>query len=448
MQAQHSPEEAAAAAEVPVEGGTAAAAAELLAEPGPAPLEAATSPGETALAVAEPSPGPPTSGQEGAEAEAAPAVADQATLPPLVPLPAWATPAVAQEAMPPPQEGAAGAKPPAAEVPLPPPPLPLPADASPEEELHWASEQLRSLGYQYTENDELRAVADGGVFQFRGQPHYERLGLAVEAYVQALLRSRFGMLRHFLADHTPVFATPDLETRSGALVLLCGGGRVAAGQWARRLCINQSLATGAVFNYIRDAQAAGLSVLILNPNDARSSERHCAMAWRTVLEPCAETGRLRHVALVAHSYGGVCTVAMLGDGAPQSVLQLLRGVALTDSVHGRGIERCSPEARDFFSTRCVNWVTSDQPLNSLVAAAMNSPPKGAAKRLRALAPLFQPAWCDTLRLSAGTDVHESTSEACRVPAMRFLRHKLTQAGWQSDEVASAAAAQAADPVAS
>ena len=430
MQAQHSPEEAAVTAEVSVEEGT-PAAAELGAEPqtAPAALEAATSPGEAAIAVAEPvavpsgeaepSPGPPTSAQDGATA----AAADEA-LPPLPPLPAEATP-VAQE-------------------PLPPPSLPLPADASPEEELGWATEQLRALGYRYTENDELRAVSGGGVFQFKGQPHYERLGLVVEAYVQALLRSRHGLRRHFLADNTPVFATPDLSTRSGALVLLCGGGRVAAGQWARKLCINESLATGAVFNYIRDAQVAGLSLLILNPNDARSSEQHCAMAWRTVLEPCAEAGRLRHVALVAHSYGGVCTVAMLGDGAPQSVLQLLRGVALTDSVHGRGIERCSPEARDFFATRCVNWVTSDQPLNTPVAPAMNNPPHGAAKRLRALAPLFQPAWCDTLRLSAGTDVHESTSESCRVPAMLFLLRKLTQAGWQRDEEAGAAAAQPAD----
>ena len=177
MQVQHSSEDAAAvvAVAVPVEEGT-PAAAELVAEPASAPLEAATSPGETAVAVAEPvavpsgeaepSPGPPASAQEGA---------------------AEATPAVAQEGQPPPQEGAAGAEPAVAEVVLQPLPLPLPADASPEEELHWATEQLGALGYEYTENDELRAVADGGKFTFRGQPHYERLGLAVEAYVQALL---------------------------------------------------------------------------------------------------------------------------------------------------------------------------------------------------------------------------------------------------------------------
>lgn len=328
----------------------------------------------------------------------------------------------------------------AEEAPLP-PPLPLLADASPEEELLWAKEQLRVLGYEYNDSDELRSVADGGEFTFKGQRHYERLGLAVADYVQALLVSRYRLRRHFLSDKTPVFASPDLGTRSGALVLLCGGGQVAAGQWARRLCINESLATGAVFNYIRDAQAAGLSVLVFNPNEARSSERHCFEAWSTVLEPCAEAGRLQHVALVAHSYGGVCTVAILGEGAPPRVLQLLRAVALTDSVHGRDIERCSPQARDFFSTRCVNWVTRDQPLNSLVHRPMNSPPEGTGKRLRELATFFQPSWCDAARLSAGTTVHESTSEACRVPAMHFLLHTLTQAGWQPDEQAGAAAQQ-------
>ena len=334
----------------------------------------------------------------------------------------------------------------AEEAAAPPAPLPLPADASPEEELQWANAQLRALGYCYNANDELRAVADGAIFRFEGQPHYEKLCLAVADYVQALLRSRFGLRRHLLSDRTPVFASPDLGRRSGALVLLCGAGQVAAGQWARRLCINESLATGAVFNYVADAQAAGLSVLVLNPNEARSSELHCAEGWRTMLEPGAEAGLLQHVALVAHSYGGVCTVAMLGEGAPASVLTLLRAVALTDSVHGRGIERCSPQARAFFARQVINWVTSSQPLDTFVAPSMNNPPgqAGPGKRLRQ-APLFQPAWCDALRLSAGTQVHESTSEACRIPAMAFLLDQLGRAGWTREE-GEVAAAAAAEPI--
>ena len=37
---------------------------------------------------------------------------------------------------------------------------------------------------------------------------------------------------------------------SSLKVLLCGAGAVAAGQWARRLCINETLTTGSVMPYV------------------------------------------------------------------------------------------------------------------------------------------------------------------------------------------------------
>jgi hypothetical protein len=41
-----------------------------------------------------------------------------------------------------------------------------------------------------------------------------------------------------------------LPWRRLAQVLLCGAGAVAAGQWARRLCINETLTTGCVIPYV------------------------------------------------------------------------------------------------------------------------------------------------------------------------------------------------------
>lgn len=104
------------------------------------------------------------------------------------------------------------------------------------------------------------------------QPHYERLADGVAVYVQALLLTRHGLQRRMFHG-VDVYASPDADTAPGLLVrlplaypafllglaldwkpapqvLLCGAGVVAAGQWARRLCINESLTTGSVMPYI------------------------------------------------------------------------------------------------------------------------------------------------------------------------------------------------------
>jgi hypothetical protein len=337
-----------------------------------------------------------------------------------------------------------------------PAPAAAPRSPSPAEELSHAAAELAALGYAYNERDELRSLSDGSSFAFEGQKHYEKLADAVAGYVQALLLARAG-LRRVLVDSVPVFVSPDLGSRDGCLVLLCGAGQVAAGQWARRLCINEALDTGSVLPYVRWAQAQGLSVVIPNPNHARvrSSERHTVAVWRALLEP--RLPALRHVAMVAHSYGGVCTVALLRSALP-SVLQLLRGVALTDSVHGRGIDEAPLAERSFFSHSCVNWVTSREPRDTLIRPAKHPAERaqqslhplallrGVGKKAKTEAPRGG-GGCDAARVSAGHTAHESTSEACRPSACAFLLSKLQAAGWCSPNAQAAAAAAAAEAAA-
>ena len=145
-------------------------------------------------------------------------------------------------------------------------------------ELASAEAALRKLGYRYNDSLKLRNVVDDTPFAFvnqvRGsspkanlttsscaacrndlthrtlwQEHNEKLALAVAAYVQALLLSRHGLCRRLL-NGVDVYASPEVDTAPALLVLLCGAGAVSAGQWARRLCINESLRTGAVFPYV------------------------------------------------------------------------------------------------------------------------------------------------------------------------------------------------------
>jgi hypothetical protein len=243
------------------------------------------------------------------------------------------------------------------------------------------------------------------------------------------------------------------------------------------------------------AAAQGLGVLVLNPNHPRAagrSEGHTVAAWDACVTPAAAA----HVVAVAHSYGGVCTVALL-TARRGAVTDRLRAVAFTDSVHGRSAERMPAAQRDFLVKHCVNWVASDRPLDTLVRAAVHKPPaegdededededeedasdadsisssseEGDAnepaaaaapprcvrgvhrcsapllkapracgvRRKRKARSLWAPPWCDAARVSAGSPTHECTSEACRPSACDYLLRELQAAGWTPPAEAGAA----------
>ena len=50
------------------------------------------------------------------------------------------------------------------------------------------------------------------------------------------------------------------------MVIIHGSGAVRAGQWSRKLIINENINTGSQFPYIRQAIADGYGVIVMNPN--------------------------------------------------------------------------------------------------------------------------------------------------------------------------------------
>lgn len=50
------------------------------------------------------------------------------------------------------------------------------------------------------------------------------------------------------------------------MLLIHGAGPVRAGQWTRKLIINENLDTGSQLPYIRRAMKAGYGVIVCNPN--------------------------------------------------------------------------------------------------------------------------------------------------------------------------------------
>lgn len=63
-----------------------------------------------------------------------------------------------------------------------------------------------------------------------------------------------------------VFMTKDALTSEKLLLLIQGSGAVRPGQWARALCINDTLDNGAIFKYLEKAKERGYGVIVFNPN--------------------------------------------------------------------------------------------------------------------------------------------------------------------------------------
>lgn len=199
---------------------------------------------------------------------------------------------------------------------------------------------------------------------------------------------------------TFVFANrADFRASEKLLVLIHGSGVVRAGQWARRLIINNSLRHGTQLPYIERALELGYDVLVLNTNDNRrngvaipnsaSPEQHAEYVWQQLVLPSPA-----RVAIVAHSYGGIVT-QRLAQRFGEHFAGKVFAVGFTDSVHSGGTELLQRLAR--------NWVTSKRPLNEALDDGGRR--SGVAT------------------YSAGHEVHEFTSWSCMEPLFEFLEQR-------------------------
>ena len=99
--------------------------------------------------------------------------------------------------------------------------------------------------------------------------------------------------------------------------MIHGSGVVRAGQWARRLIINEDLDKGTMLPYIKHIQSRGWGVVVMNTNHnydddgesipgSESPEKHAVTVWKEVLAEASAT----EIVVIAHSYGGVVTMAL------------------------------------------------------------------------------------------------------------------------------------------
>mmetsp|Transcript_25475 Transcript_25475/g.35744 ORF Transcript_25475/g.35744 Transcript_25475/m.35744 type:complete len:554 (+) Transcript_25475:1386-3047(+) len=343
---------------------------------------------------------------------------------------------------------------------------------------------LEELGYKF--QNEVLVDKDGDGFVFIDQDHYKLLCELVAKEIQKRLVQQYKFVEVLLpldeADNnnnnhkngkesspkkktspkkskkeseakpdekkedTPkvnIFHSNDFFTnKDKILCIFCGAGNVRAGQWSGSLCVNDSLNTGAVFQYVEKAQKEGFAVILMNSNeiykevtttqpkkkkkpapkkkkkaDEEKKEeeetetlveripipgldnefKHVAYVWDNFINKVQP----KHLVFIAHSYGGVLSSQLLEDrkkdifddkGNPIR----LRALAFTDSVHKFNSHWSKP-VKQFLKANSINFEQSKQPLNTKLKAKAG-----------------------TNNVSAGTPIHELTSSQCFEPLWEFV----------------------------
>lgn len=311
----------------------------------------------------------------------------------------------------------------------------------------------RDFSYDFNDAGQLRHVKTGRKFHWVNQAHYDLLGdqvvphLQQELMVKARQMTEMQLPSDSWLDANPqfegipahvrsnIFLTPDALTNENKLMLLIqGSGAVRAGQWARALCINDSLETGAILGYLDKAEKAGYGVIVFNPNlnsvDADPlADRPSAEVLRTpgrpprrnhnlikipgnsdplahtihVWDHVAKQAKARDIVIVAHSAGGWCTLGLLRE-RPE-VMTRLRAIGFTDAVHSV-LPSDPPVVRKAITELAQNWVQSDDPLDT--------PARGYK------APSGSGCPC----VSAGHPKHENTSASAIESVFKFLHDKV------------------------
>ncbi|XP_033035015.1 cotranscriptional regulator FAM172A isoform X3 [Trachypithecus francoisi] len=310
---------------------------------------------------------------------------------------------------------------------------------------------LEGFEYAFNEKGQLRHIKTGEPFVFNyredlhrwNQKRYEALGEIITKYVYELLEKDCNLKKISIpVDATEsepksfIFMSEDALTNPQKLmVLIHGSGVVRAGQWARRLIINEDLDSGTQIPFIKRAVAEGYGVIVLNPNENYievekpkirvqsssdssdepaekrerkdkvsketkkrrdfyekyrnpqrekemmqlyirengSPEEHAVYVWDHFIAQAAA----ENVFFVAHSYGGLAFVELMIQ-READVKNKVTAVALTDSVHNVWHQEAGKTIREWMRENCCNWVSSSEPLDTSVESMLPDCPRVSA----------------------------------------------------------------------
>ncbi|KXS14407.1 hypothetical protein M427DRAFT_57582 [Gonapodya prolifera JEL478] len=286
---------------------------------------------------------------------------------------------------------------------------------------------IDGFGYEINDAGELRQKESGERFVFEvmkgdrayNQAHYEALGDAVAKAIESRLEDR-GLRRIVLPvgspedqPHSYIFATDNVTSHTGHLMVLVPGSNIRVGQWARKIVMNDSVYRGSVLEYVDRAISDGYALLVLNTNgnswtDAAgavhrvphngSPVQHLAYVWDNIIAPSPASS----IFIVAHSAGGAHTVDMIESRAPESTLRIA-AVSFTDSVHS---SYQIPRPRlPWYEENTINFIASKEPVGKVLGDRSGTPAR-----------------------SSGHHMHEYTTPCAVDVVFEFFRSKWSSAG--------------------
>ncbi|XP_078313435.1 cotranscriptional regulator ARB2A homolog isoform X1 [Crassostrea virginica] len=293
-----------------------------------------------------------------------------------------------------------------------------------EEDIPDFPKTLEDFKYYFNEEGKLRHLETDEPFNFVVKPdnpkfnqkRYEALGNIITEHVYKLLEDR-----HLKKINIPVEADPDEPTcffymsedaldKEKLLILIHGNGVVRAGQWARRLIINDCLDSGTQLPFIDWGIKEGYGVIVANTNyntandtkdgeeirGSSSPEEHMKTVWQSFVQK----SKASYIGIVAHSYGGVVTLDLAIDHIDEFRDRVF-AVALTDSVHSFSHQYADDSVIDFYRQRGKNWASSLDVLDTDLDSHSD--------------------FCPTV--SAGTEKHEYTSYSSMKSIFKFMSEK-------------------------
>lgn len=248
---------------------------------------------------------------------------------------------------------------------------------------------------------------------YKNQARYEAIGEVITDEVYKLLEER-GMHKLYVPTNIPekdatfIYATkPELKNPKKLMILIHGSGVVRAGQWSRSLIINHSTEIGTQIPYIEKARELGYEVIVTNTNDNYRNGKaipgnsnpssHAESVWETYIRPANPD----HIAIVAHSYGGVVTID-LARSYTKEFCEKVFAIGLTDSVHSTS--GLTSDLGALLRNISRNWVTSTSELNTELKSSASDIPK----------------------YSAGHTKHEWTSHSCIEALFKFFEEKYAE----------------------
>ncbi|XP_055995243.1 cotranscriptional regulator FAM172A homolog isoform X2 [Ostrea edulis] len=309
----------------------------------------------------------------------------------------------------------------------------LMADSKEGEEKDEFPKTLEDFGFYFNEDGQMRDFKTDEPFNFVVDPdnhkynqrRYEALGNIITEHVYQLLEEKHNLKKVKIPvdaecdEPTSFFyMSEDALDKDKLLILIHGNGVVRAGQWARRLIINDCLDSGTQLPFIDWGVKEGYGIIVANTNynkaedhkhgeEIRRSEgpeEHMECVWKNFVEKSKASA----IAVVAHSYGGVVTLDLVINHVDEFWKRVF-AVALTDSVHSFSHQYGDDSVIEFYKQRGKNWASCldelDTPLES------------------------QSDFCPTV--AAGTEKHEYTSYSSMHSIFKFLSEKykeMTESG--------------------